>query len=379
MNNLHISLNNLTHASRVLKETKSLVSHGRVDYVYMAGMWDPGLPEREIVDDKREINRIPLSSRGLPPNLFFQLIKYLELMFRLLFRYRKHNIAMVNCHCLSSLPVGVLMKFFYGARLVFDAHELETERNGLHGVRKKLSKVLERLIIRFADLTIVVGPAIADHYQKKYGRERPAVVMNCPHYKEVPRQDLFRENLNISPDQKIFLYQGNLLKGRGIEKICEAFASLPENDNVVVIMGYGVLEGYIREIAEKSPNVFFHPAVPPDVVLNYTASADVGMCLIEPVCLSYYYSLPNKLFEYMMVGLPLIVLNSYEQEKLVAGEDLGLVLEELTVEEIQKAIKAIKSRDYYQENIKRMASVYNWEEQEKIMIDAYDKMLAKTN
>lgn len=375
MNNLHISLTDFRNESRVLKETKSLVSSGRVDYVYIAALMEEGSLEREQLDDKREVNRFGLSSRRLPKFLAAQLIKYIEFTFRLLFHYRKSNITIVNCHALASLPIGLLMKIFYGAKLVYDAHELETERNGLHGVRKKLSVILERFIIRYVDLTIVVGESIADYYQNMYAIDRPTVVMNSPEKKDISLQNIFRNKLKIFQESKIFLYQGNLSKGRSIEMLCAAFAAISDNTNVIIFMGYGELEEYVKSQAEKSANIYFHPAVPPDEVLDYTASADVGLCLIEPICKSYFLSLPNKLFEYLMAGLPLIVLNSYEQEKLVSDENLGIVIQDMSIEAIQKAIYSIASPSYYATNIERVRSIYNWEEQEKVMIAAYDKML----
>ncbi|MBF4328677.1 glycosyltransferase, partial [Vibrio anguillarum] len=109
--------------------------------------------------------------------------------------------------------------------------------------------------------------------------------------------------------------------------------------NVLVCMGYGPLEALIQEKAHQQSTIFFHPAVTPDVLLNYTSSADYGVSFIEDSCLSYRYCLPNKMFEYLMAGLPVLTSNLFEMKRLVEIEGVGIVAEENTVEGFRKAIE----------------------------------------
>src|SRR5690606_29915505 len=105
-------------------------------------------------------------------------------------------------------------------------------------------------------------------------------------YVEIEKKDIFREKLGIRPDQKIFLYQGGFTKGRGIEILLETFSQLQDDKKVLVCMGYGPMTAIIQEFATQHASIYFHEAVAPQVLLNYTASADYGISLIEDVCLS---------------------------------------------------------------------------------------------
>jgi glycosyltransferase involved in cell wall biosynthesis len=170
-------------------------------------------------------------------------------------------------------------------------------------------------LIGYADVVITVSPSIADEYVLMYGIKRPALVLNAPEYKEVEKRDIFREKFGISKECKIFLYQGGLSPKRGI---LEFARYIDGRENLAyVIMGYGVLEDEIKEFAKSSENVFFHEAVPPDVLLEYTSSADIGICIEEPICRSWDYALANKLFEYLMVGLDVVVGGVSEMKRFV--------------------------------------------------------------
>ena len=133
MNNLHINLNELTNPSRVLKQTKSLANAGYFNKIFIVGLHKEGLKELEQIDNTRELKRFYLKTRKLSRNFFVQLIKYLEFSFRVFSYYKDKNIKIINVHTLGLLPLGVFLKFKYKAKLVYDAHELETETNGLRG------------------------------------------------------------------------------------------------------------------------------------------------------------------------------------------------------------------------------------------------------
>ena len=117
------------------------------------------------------------------------------------------------------------------------------------------------------------------------------------------------------------------------------------------------------------------PAVPPDEVLDYTASADVGVTLVEDACLSYRYCLPNKLFEYVMARIPVVVSDLPEMKKLVNEYKIGAVWDAGSGQSIFSALKRIVSTPPVEliNNQNSMAGLFNWDEQEKNMIGAYKK------
>lgn len=350
--------------SRVLKECRSLQKSG-FD-VRVVGFHQDRLKEFDTIWDVA-VHRIKLKTTSS------RYLKYLEFIYRIIRYYR--NTDIIHCNDLQTLPIGVIIKKFFSKsiKIVYDAHEYETEVYSYKGIKKHFIKILERSLIRYADCVITVNDSIAREYVRLYGIPIPYIVLNCPPYQDAEKKNIFRKDLGIRDDQTIFLYQGGLGEGRGIELILQAFGRL-EEDNVVIFMGSGPLEEMIKEYAEKYPNVFYHKAVPPDVLLEYTSSADFGLIIFKNICLNHYYCSPTKMFEYIMAEIPLIVSDLYELRRMVEGNGIGIVMRDYSVESLIEAIRDVDriDRDKMSDNLKRLKRIYNWEEQEKVLLKAYD-------
>ena len=111
-------------------------------------------------------------------------------------------------------------------------------------------------------------------------------------------------------------------------------------------------------------------------MLDYTVSADVGLSLIENSCLSYYYCLPNKVFEYAMAGLPVIVSGLYEMRRIVEAYGIGAVMESETEAGLRSAMERIEAigPQTLRRNLARFAETFNWEAQEKVLLDVYRRL-----
>ena len=373
MNNLHLSLTDFRNESRVIKEANSIANLCEIDHVFIAALHSVGQSETECINDKVSVHRFVLKTRGLSKGLLTQLIKYIEFTYRVFTFYREKKILIINVHSLALLPLGYFLKLFYSAKLIYDTHELETETNGSKGVRKLLAKFVEKILIRKTDHVFVVSESIADWYKKAYNINRPTVVLNVPKICDISKKNYFRDDFKISKDQIIVLYQGGLCKGRGVELLLNSFSQRVDDKVVIIFMGYGELEDDVKQIATKSNRIFFHSAVPPDEVLSFTASADIGVSFIENTCLSYYYCLPNKLFEYAMVGLPVIVSDMKEMRDVVEKYNMGLVVDGDSVEEINSAIDSLLLKDlkYVKLNARNAAIKNAWENQEKKLHSVY--------
>lgn len=379
MKNIHITITEFRNESRVLKEISSLEASESFDYFVVVALGADDLPISDFLTSKAKVRRISLLTRKLPKSAPFQLIKFIEFMFRCLLMVRKEQAQVVNVHTLALLPLGWLIKKLFKVKLVYDAHELETEKNGLHGFRQRIYKYIESVFIRSCDLVIVVGENIADWYVNTYKIERPLVVKNSPGFRLQAKKNLFRDSLGILTKQKILLYQGGLIKGRGVQLILDAFKERIDCYAVAVFMGYGDLTAEVEQAAKNHQNIFYIPAVSPSVVLDYTASADIGISLIENTCLSYYFCMPNKLFEYAMAGLPVIVSDMKEMAEAVQAADFGVVLTEYSVEAINTAVDHLVERNLSKlsDNAYQFAHAHAWEQQEKVMLEGYQRMLAQ--
>jgi glycosyltransferase involved in cell wall biosynthesis len=321
-------------------------------------------------------HRFELTTRKFTKNLAVQAVKYLEFSFRVYFFYKNKEINIVNVHSLALLPLGVCLKFLFKAKLIYDTHELETEKNGDSGVRQKINKLIEKVLIKYVDMTIVVSQSIADWYFREYKIERPLVVLNVPNQRDLIKTNYFREILGISSDKTILLYQGGLVTGRGVQLILDAFKVRNNEKIVLFFMGYGSLEKDIKFAASKYNNIFYFPAVPSDVVLEYTASADLGIHLMQNTCLNHYYAMPNKFFEYAMAGLPVLVSNMKEMADLVMKNMMGVVIDDLTVDGVNNSIDIFLKQDLasMKLNSYRVACENAWETQEKKLLAGYESI-----
>jgi len=367
---ISIVLNNFKNDSRVLKTNISL-QNGGYD-VQVVALWEDGVQEFETIQNI-PVHRIKLKSKNWSKNKLVQIIKYFEFLYKVIRKYKNNDIF--HCNDLNTLPIGVVIKLFLNknAKIVYDAHEYETEINGLSGIQKSLTKALEKFLIKYADKIICVSDTIANEYIKLYGIDKPALVLNTPPFKQIYKKDIFRETFDIKKDQTIFLYQGGLSSGRGIDILLETFKTINNPNAVIIFMGYGVLEDKIIKASQKYSNIYFHKTVSPDILLDYTSSADFGISTIEDSCLSYRYCLPNKIFEYLMAEIPVIVSNLYEMKRLVEQNDIGVVAKESTPLRLKDAIQKATTLDkgILQKNIKKVKNIYNWENQEKVLLDIY--------
>jgi len=380
-----IVLNNFKNDSRVQKENISLQNAGYG--VQVVALWEDGVKEKEIVQNI-PVHRVKLKSKNWSKNKFVQLIKYFEFLYKVSKKYK--NTDILHCNDLNTLPIGVIAKKFYNEniKIVYDAHEYEINDTPNESKYKiKLKYILEKYLIKYADAVITVSESIANEYVKLYNIKKPSLVLNTPPYKEIDKKDIFREKFNIPKETTIFLYQGGLSSGRGIEILLETFKQLNQkptintlitnnkytNTPIIIFMGYGELEQEIKEIAKEYNNIYFYSAVTPDILLDYTSSADFGISTIEESCLSYRYCLPNKMFEYIMAEVPVIVSNLPEMNKIVESHKVGVVAKENTPQGLKEAIqKAIKlDKEKLKTNIKKLKTIYNWENQEKVLLQTY--------
>jgi glycosyltransferase involved in cell wall biosynthesis len=367
-------LNNFLNDSRVLKEAVTL-QHDGYD-VKVVALHEGQLREHDAVEGI-SVHRIKLKSRDWPKQKPVQLLKYLEFIYRASMLCRDADI--LHCNDLNTLPVGVIIKKFFNknVKIVYDAHEFEiNDKPNQSKLSIKLHYILEKSLIKYTDRVITVSNSIADEYVKLYGIEKPALVLNTPPYQEIEKKDIFREIFGISKDKTIFLYQGSLSEGRGIEVLLETFQQFDNNKNAIVFMGYGLLESLIQDAVKFHENIYFHKAVDPKILLDYTSSADFGISTIEDTCLSYRYCLPNKMFECLMADIPVIVSNLYEMERLVKNNGIGVVAKGNNSRELNKAIRkaVVLDKEQLRENIQKVKKTYSWEEQEKVLLNVYEEL-----
>lgn len=372
----HVYPSDLIHESRIMKETKSISSLDIFDKIYICGVGGPGLEVHEQWDSKREAWRINLLLTKLPLGPVKNIVKIIEWTVRVLFMFKQYPIIVVNCHSLTSLPIGMLFKICKRSKIIYNTHELETETNGMTLFRKVFSKMQESLLIRYVDRIIVVNDSIAKWYQTKYRIQKIYVVRNFPYllHSETLNSHSLRNKFNVPDGDILYIHHGALGKGRGIEIILKAFAQ-SNNNKHIIMMGYGELASLVKQYANDYKNIHFNQAVKPQEVISYISDADVGLSLFENTCLSYYYSLPNKVFEYIAGGLPVIVSDFPEMANIVDENNCGWKITP-GVRTLTELIESISINDinHKKASILECKDKFVWDNEENTLLAVYNDL-----
>ena len=243
-------------------------------------------------------------------------------------RARTLSARVYHASDLFTLPAMARAASRHGASVVYDSRELYT---ALAPARRRpwvswFWRAIERHFIRRADLILTVNNSIAGRLVELYDVGPPLVLPNVPAQVSTEPAGRLRELAHLPPDLPLFLYQGYLRKGRGCEALIAAATRVPSC--AVVFLGEGPFRAELeRKVAHAGlePRVKFVDMVPPDALLPLTADADVGVCLTEDVSENHRLTLPNKLFEYLAAGLPVLVSPLPELEQIVRTYDVGRV------------------------------------------------------
>jgi glycosyltransferase involved in cell wall biosynthesis len=370
--NIHIYPSTFLNESRILKIVRSLQEHRIFQQLVVLALWKDGLPKYEVLGDGIEVWRIAPVIGGSMEGRLGRMFKVIGWHLGVLWALRGVKVRCFNCHSLAVLPLSVMVKSWKRCVLVYEPHELESETAGLQGMHQWLMRRVERALISRADAVCVVNRSISNWYIARYGLKKAWVVRNVPHKSDVDpvRTGHLRRALGLATEAQLFLYQGLLAPGRGVSLLINVFSKLP---NVhLALMGYGEMEGQVRAASHEHENIHFMPAVPPEQVKDYTVDADVGIALIEKVCLSYYLSLPNKLFEYAACGVPMVVSDFPEMGRFVHEYDCGW-----TVEPEEQAllylIKHLTSKELSSKraNTRNSVQTYCWQEEERVLLAMY--------
>lgn len=292
---------------------------------------------------------------------------YLEFNVRLFFYCLTHRADMVVAIDLDTLAGLSVAAKLTGQKILFDSHEYFPESPEI--ADKPFVKwvwcVVQRLFVPFADVRVTVCRSIADIFKRKYGADF-LVVRNVPMQERNVELCRFREINREEQRQFTILYQGAVNIGRGIETIIESLVELEECRFVVVGDG-DILDDVKRLSAELgvSDRVIFEGKKPYNELLRYMTSADLGVCFFENLSLNYYYCLPNRLFDFIGAGLPMLVIDFPELRRIVDTYHIGECLPDMTLPTIKTAIRRVMQDkptvDKWRQNMSVAAQELVWE------------------
>jgi len=241
---------------------------------------------------------------------------------------REERPALVHCNDYNTMWVGVAARLLGGSTVVYDSHELWPDRNGRSEPRWWLI-ACESLFVRAAHRTITASPGYAEVMAKRYRIAPPGVIRNIPDSSMLSATGS-RNGDSPAGDGRLALYVGALTTGRGLEISIMALNRL---DDVRLRLVGPARPAYLEELVQLaevegvSDRVEFAGAVTPDELIETISEASVGLALIQPICLSYRMSLPNKVFEYVAAGLPVLGSDLPAIGALVNEHRIGLLAE----------------------------------------------------
>ncbi|CAM3509214.1 Glycosyl transferase group 1 [Bacillus inaquosorum] len=277
---------------------------------------------------------------------------------------------------LNTLPQGFICSKFRikKRKLIYDSHEVQTSRTGYDS---RIYSKLESYLIRKIDIMIVENHTRAAYNKELYGFY-PKVLHNYPFLLEETREQIdIHRMLGLPKDEKILLYQGGIQVGRGLDKLIKAMPYI--NEGTLLFIG----DGRIKKDLEKMVNdmelqhrVKFLSKVPLIELPKYTRSAYLGFQVLNNVCFNHYSASSNKLFEYIMAGVPVIGCDFPEIKKVIQGERVGLVVDSHDHLSIAKGVNTLleNAELHYEfhKNCDKAKRKYNWEIEKNNLLSIYN-------
>jgi len=321
---------------------------------------------------------------------------YITKRFKLIFEkgpafYSEYNIRLFlfllfnKSHLLVSNDLDTLLPNFLCSRLkhtdlVYDTHEYFTGVPELENrtTVRNIWKSIEKRIFPRLKTVITVNDSIAKLYHDKYGNNIK-VVRNIQPYLNIEELPT-RKQLGLPIDKKIVIMQGAGINiERGYEEAVSAMNYL-ENYILLIIGGGDIIEILKKKAADSglTEKVIFIPRLAYNELMHYTYNADLGMTLDKDTNINYRYSLPNKLFDYIHAGIPVLASPLPEIKKIIEHYDIGDFIKDHEPEHIALTIKSmlgdLKKLEIWKENLKIAAGELCWENEEKHLVNIYEKL-----
>ncbi|MEA3451752.1 MAG: glycosyltransferase, partial [Bacteroidota bacterium] len=324
--------NDLLSDNRVHKVATSLINNG-FDVILIGRRFS----DSQNINRKYKIKRFKLIFNK---NALFYAEYNLRLFIFLLFT--KADIFLSND--LDTLLANFIASKLRKKRLIYDSHELFTQVPELIE-KPKIQNFwlkIEKFILPKIKYAYTVCDSLANYYYKKYGLQMKVV-------RNVPKQ-IKCEEFRLKKDKKVVIYQGSVNFARGLEDIISAMQYLEKVE--LWIVGNGDIIDELKKLVEKlklENRVIFHGRVKFEDLCKYTKNADLGISIEKNVGLNYYYSLPNKIFDYIHAEIPILCSDFPEMIKIIKKYNVGTVLKTRIDREIASQIEEIFSnKEQYQ-------------------------------
>jgi glycosyltransferase involved in cell wall biosynthesis len=287
------------------------------------------------------------------------------------------------------IPIALGLARNHRARVVYDARDIYLDAGNLarlSGPMRRLVARAERGWARRADRVITVNRPYAEVMAERWGVDLPLIVMNCS-YRYVPpspRERRFHDALGLDPATRVVVYQGGFSRDRGIEQLIAAMPDVP--GATLVLLGYGALGAELERVAADPTTdgrVRIMAAVPPTELLDWIASADVVAMPIQPTTLNHRLTTPNKLFEALAAGVPVVASDLPGMAPIVRETGCGVLVDPTDPAAIAAALREVLATPAqvmaaWRARCSTAArETYNWERQMDGLLAEYSRLTGR--
>ncbi len=315
---------------------------------------------------------------------------YLEFNTRLFFKLFRENAGIYLGNDLDVMPATMLMARLKNKPIVYDSHEYFLGMAGLDKkpIRRSIWKFIETRVFSNLKYMYTVSDSIRNLYLRNY-HGKLSVVRNLPLKEPIVQVLTMEEKEWIkSIDQKIpenknlIIFQGaGINESRGAEELVYSMRFLDSTNFHLLILGGGDVFEKLKKIIDQnhlSEKITLVSKVPFTLLCHFTRKAQLGVSIDKPIVQNHKYSLPNKLFEYLHAGVPVLASRLVEQEKIISHYDVGGFIEEHSPEHIAQRIKEIFETpgllDRWKRNTLKVREELNWENESKIVLDIFKQV-----
>jgi glycosyltransferase involved in cell wall biosynthesis len=292
---------------------------------------------------------------------------------------------------IAGLPAALRMRDRFGGAALYDSRDVYLQSRELARLSPRLREPLalvERRWARRVDAVLTANDAYAEMLRDQLRlRKRPTVAYNCPERWTLPdpRPDLIRQRLRLSPGMRVALYHGGLTAERGIGPAMEAVLRVP--DAVLVLLGYGPWRDQLKAAAADAAyrgRVFVLDAVTPDELLPWVASADAAVMTIEDTSPNHRSTTPNKLFEAMAAGVPVVASDLPGMAGIVRETGCGVLVDPRSIDSIAGGLREVLHASAAERAavvgrcIRAHHETYAWETQEGRLLQLYHRLFERS-
>ena len=360
----------IEHDSRVRREARALAEAGHeVTVLHLPrkhGELDGELDGFQVCS----VTSSDWLGRRLPRGVLQRLLS----VFAFVHALRAMRPDVIHAHDTAMLVPGWLAVRRTGALLVYDSHELATGVPYRERLWAVLVAAVERLLAPRCELVLTVSDGIATRLAQRYRlRRTPVVVRNVP---DLSVYDLegkgscdLRAELGLPADSPLVLHLGAAALDRGCETLVRSIARTGKSVNLLFLGSDLAYAGRLGEIAREQgvgDRVHFLPAVPVRQVLAHARQASVGVSLLEDTCENHRLALPNKIFEYLAAGVPVVASDLPELRRTLADQDAAVLVDSSDESAVARAIGEAMER-----NRPTPPGPFAWEREAERLLSAY--------